>query len=124
MALSLIILGRNGLKAKTAPRSQCSSFGTSQPHLTVLLLPLSTVSSLPLHAGDLCLTLPLVGYGGFTVSLSPFFSPTILTFMKTYGVIYTVSNIRGGGEFGEDWHQAGMLDRKVQNLSSVTRTLC
>lgn len=40
------------------------------------------------------------GYGGFTISLTPFFSPSMLTFLAAYGAILAVPNIRGGGEFG------------------------
>ncbi|KAG6853174.1 hypothetical protein C0991_006352 [Blastosporella zonata] len=52
------------------------------------------------------------GYGGFSISINPFFSPSILTFMQTYGVILAVPNIRGGAEFGEDWHKAGTREQK------------
>ena len=60
------------------------------------------------------LTPPSAGYGGFTISLNPFFSPTILTFLQKYGAILAVPNIRGGGEFGEDWHQAAIKENKVR----------
>lgn len=53
------------------------------------------------------------GYGGFSISLSPSFSPTILTFIKAYGAVYALPNIRGGGEFGEEWHLAGTKERKI-----------
>ncbi|KAH0586963.1 hypothetical protein H2248_005791 [Termitomyces sp. 'cryptogamus'] len=53
------------------------------------------------------------GYGGFSISINPFFSPTILTFLQTYGAILAVPNIRGGAEFGEDWHKAGTREKKV-----------
>ncbi|TCD62958.1 hypothetical protein EIP91_006189 [Steccherinum ochraceum] len=52
------------------------------------------------------------GYGGFTISINPFFSPSILTFLQKYGAILAVPNIRGGGEFGEDWHQAAIREKK------------
>ncbi|KAF8883417.1 prolyl oligopeptidase [Infundibulicybe gibba] len=52
------------------------------------------------------------GYGGFSISIDPFFSPTILTFLQKYGAILAVPNIRGGGEFGEKWHLAGCREKK------------
>jgi prolyl oligopeptidase len=56
----------------------------------------------------------LTGYGGFNVSLSPTFSRTAYLWME-HGGVYAVANLRGGAEFGEDWHRAGMLDKK-QNV--------
>jgi prolyl oligopeptidase len=56
----------------------------------------------------------LYGYGGFDVSLTPEFIPTIVPFVQRGG-IYVVANLRGGGEFGDAWHKAGMLQNK-QNV--------
>ena len=56
----------------------------------------------------------LYGYGGFGVSLTPHFNLTIGWWIE-HGGLYAVSNLRGGGEFGEDWHRAGMLEKK-QNV--------
>ena len=56
----------------------------------------------------------LTGYGGFNVSLTPTFSRSMFLWME-HGGIYAVANLRGGSEFGEDWHRAGMLDKK-QNV--------
>lgn len=56
----------------------------------------------------------MTGYGGFTIPINPFFSPAILTWMQKYGAILAVANIRGGGEFGEEWHLAGTRERKVR----------
>ncbi len=56
----------------------------------------------------------LTGYGGFNVSLTPIFNRGMYLWME-HGGIYAVANLRGGSEFGEDWHRAGMLDKK-QNV--------
>ncbi len=56
----------------------------------------------------------LYGYGGFNVSLTPMFNPTIVPWLEAGGV-YVVANLRGGGEYGEDWHRAGMQGNK-QNV--------
>lgn len=56
----------------------------------------------------------LYGYGGFNVSLTPVFSVANLVWMERGGV-YAVPNLRGGGEYGETWHQAGMKLNK-QNV--------
>lgn len=56
----------------------------------------------------------LTAYGGFNISLTPSFSRTAYLWME-HGGVYAVANLRGGAEFGEDWHRAGMLDKK-QNV--------
>ncbi len=56
----------------------------------------------------------LYGYGGFGISETPFFSPGYYPFLEAGGG-YAVVNLRGGGEFGEQWHQDGMLLKK-QNV--------
>jgi prolyl oligopeptidase len=56
----------------------------------------------------------LTGYGGFNVSQTPSFSAFAATWMANGGVL-AVANMRGGGEFGEAWHHAGMLEKK-QNV--------
>jgi prolyl oligopeptidase len=56
----------------------------------------------------------LTGYGGFDVNETPYFSPFFITFAE-HGGIVALANMRGGGEFGEGWHQAGMLEKK-QNV--------
>ncbi len=56
----------------------------------------------------------LYSYGGFNISLLPSFNPINLYWLEAGGV-YAMPNIRGGGEYGEEWHKAGMLKNK-QNV--------
>ncbi len=56
----------------------------------------------------------LGGYGGFDVSEVPVFSPTLFPWLE-HGGVYALPNLRGGGEYGERWHEEGMLLKK-QNV--------
>ena len=56
----------------------------------------------------------LNGYGGFNISMTPDYRAALPAWLER-GVVLAVPNLRGGGEYGEDWHRAGMLDRK-QNV--------
>jgi prolyl oligopeptidase len=67
----------------------------------------------------------LYGYGGFDISLTPGYSATALAWVSRGGV-YAVAGLRGGSEEGEQWHRAGMLDRKqnvFDDLHAAARAL-
>jgi prolyl oligopeptidase len=56
----------------------------------------------------------LYGYGGFDISMTPYFRATRFPWLESGG-IFALANLRGGGEYGQEWHRAGMLDKK-QNV--------
>ena len=58
----------------------------------------------------------LIGYGSFGVSLDPNFRPSLAPWLDRGGV-YAVAHVRGGGELGEPWHQAGMLEKKQNTVT-------
>ena len=66
---------------------------------------------LELNGKNPCL---LYGYGGFSVSLTPYFSTSNIILLENGGV-FAVANLRGGGEYGEDWHNQGIKTKK-QNV--------
>src|SRR5439155_27054307 len=56
----------------------------------------------------------LYGYGGFNIALTPTFNASRFLFLERGGVL-AIANLRGGSEYGEDWHKAGMVCKK-QNV--------
>ncbi|KAF9576692.1 hypothetical protein EC968_005465 [Mortierella alpina] len=57
----------------------------------------------------------LLGYGGFSLSLTPAYTIAYIVFMQHLGGVVAIANLRGGGEYGQDWHRAGSLLNK-QNV--------
>lgn len=64
----------------------------------------------------------LTGYGGFSASLSPWFNPLLKVWLEQ-GVVYAIANLRGGGEYGEEWHHAGMLTKKQNVFDDFAATM-
>ena len=57
----------------------------------------------------------LTGYGGYGATMSPTYQPDVPLWLERGGV-YAVANLRGGGEYGEEWHRAGSLERKQNSF--------
>ncbi|HVO89755.1 MAG TPA: prolyl oligopeptidase family serine peptidase [Casimicrobiaceae bacterium] len=87
-------------------RDSCSSKDGTQVPITIV-----HAASMPRDGARPTL---LYGYGGYGISMSPYYSP-LLRLWLDYGGVYAVANVRGGGEFGEPWHLAGNLTHK-QNV--------
>ena len=60
----------------------------------------------------------LTGYGGFNISLTPQYDPAHVAWLELGGIV-AVANLRGGGEYGEAWHQAGTFERKQRVFDDV-----
>jgi prolyl oligopeptidase len=57
----------------------------------------------------------LTAYGGYGATMKPEFQPDVMAWLQLGGV-HALANIRGGGEYGEEWHRAGMLERKQSSF--------
>ena len=62
----------------------------------------------------------LYAYGGFNISIKPGYDVKTTVFLEQGG-IYAVANLRGGSEYGEDWHKAGMKKRNKMCLTILLR---
>ncbi|KAL6011828.1 hypothetical protein ACLOJK_002294 [Asimina triloba] len=78
-------------------------------------IPMFIVSkkNIPLDRSNPCL---LYGYGGFGSNLTPTFSVNRVILVRHLGLVFSIANIRGGGEYGEDWHKAGSLSKKQNSF--------
>ena len=106
----------SGLKAGAGGRTTSSAFQTRQ--VWYESKDGTRVSMFLVHRADLPIDgtrrVLLSGYGGFNISRTPAFDPGNLPFLEDGGV-FALANLRGGGEYGEAWHRAGMLEKK-QNV--------
>lgn len=94
-----------------------SQFETTQHFVTSsdgTQVPLFLVHRKDLKPGDGGHPTFLYGYGGFSISMTPMFSVSVVTWLEAGGVL-AVACTRGGGEYGETWHKAGTRERK-QNV--------
>ncbi len=101
------------LFAKTEPPIDPARFSVERHHATSS--DGANVGMFVIKMIDTYLPAPveLYGYGGFSINLTPTYSPARLAFLESGGVV-VVANLRGGTEQGEDWHQQGMLANKQQ----------
>ena len=99
------LTGFTASEYKTEQVWYASKDGTKVPMFVISAkeTPSPPASPVPVH---------LYGYGGFNISLSPSFAVSRLIWLQQFKGIYVVANIRGGGEFGEDWHKGGVKDKK------------
>lgn len=81
------------------------------------LVPLSIVfrKGLPLDGSSPAI---LEAYGAYGAAMTPSFSPSLLAWLERGGV-WALAHVRGGGEYGEDWHRAGMLENKPNSVKDL-----
>jgi prolyl oligopeptidase len=104
------IISKPDINFDFSPYQTKQAFATSKDGTKVPLF-LVHKEDIPLDGNNPTL---LYGYGGFTIALSPSFAISRLVWLEM-GAVLAVACLRGGGEFGEEWHQAGMLHNK-QNV--------
>lgn len=82
----------------------------------------ASVPMFVVHAKDMPLDgnrpVYITGYGGFNVAMPPMFSQWAIVWME-HGGVYVLPSLRGGGEFGEQWHTSGMLDKKQNTFNDL-----
>ncbi len=94
-----------------------SSDGTRVPYFVVRRRDMKLDGSNPTE---------LYAYGGFEVSMTPRYAPTLGRLWLDHGGVYVLANIRGGGEFGPDWHQAALKtnrQRAFDDFAAVGRDI-
>lgn len=86
------------------------SVETKAPSYDGTIIPLSIIFKKGIKLDGSHPTL-LIGYGAYSITLDPYFSPRWLAWLERGGV-FAIAHVRGGGEYGEQWHRAGMLQNK------------
>jgi prolyl oligopeptidase len=113
---SRLMTGASRLTAGAIYRSESNAYRTSQVWYSSK--DGTRVSMFLVHRTDVALDgnrpVLLSGYGGFNINRTPAYDPGNFPFLERGG-IFALVNLRGGGEYGEEWHRAGMLERK-QNV--------